>query len=467
MKNKLVQLEFNELCPSLMDRFIDEGHLPSFARLKQQSLVYTTDAEERAPYLEPWIQWVTAHTGLSYARHGIFDLGDGHKLNCPRIWDLVAEQGDKVFICGSMNASFRKPIDGFILPDPWSAGIQPYPEGEFDLYFHFVRSNVQEHTRADVPVSKPDQLKFLSFMATHGMAPTTVVAIVKQLLDERGGGNRWRRAMIMDRLQWDVFTWYWTRYQPAFSTFFLNSTAHFQHFYWRNMDPTPFKVKPSASDQEQYASAVLSGYRHMDAIVGKCLELADRDTTIVFASALSQQPCLKYEDIGGKVFYRPIEPHDLFQFAGISRNWTYAPVMSEQFHLYFPNESEAADAAAKLDALLLDGRKIMEGRQSGTEVFSGCSLFEKVPAGAMVRSASGESRRFAELFYNCGVLKSGMHHPDGIFWIRTPELRHGVHEEKIPLRQVAPTLAALMNFPKPDFMELNAVPAMERVGAFA
>lgn len=49
----------------------------------------------------------------------------------------------------------------------------------------------------------------------------------------------------------------------------------------------------------------------------------------------------------------------------------------------------------------------------------------------------------------------------------TPELRHEVHEEKIPLRQVAPTLVALMNLPKPDFMELDAVPAIMHAGAFA
>src|SRR5215468_4576682 len=102
--SKLIVLEFNELCPSLMDQFIAEGRLPNFARLKREACVYTTEADEQAPYLEPWIQWVTVHTGLPYAEHGVFDLGDGAKLETPRVWDLVGQSGGKVWICGSMNA---------------------------------------------------------------------------------------------------------------------------------------------------------------------------------------------------------------------------------------------------------------------------------------------------------------------------------------------------------------------------
>jgi hypothetical protein len=457
---KVIQLEFNELCPSLMDRFIGEGHLPNFARLRQQSLVYVTDAEERAPNLEPWIQWVTAHTGLSFAQHGVFDLGDGHKLNTPRIWDLVGERGGKVWICGSMNASFRKPITGFILPDPWSVGIDPYPEGEFEEFFHFVRSNVQEHTRDKLSASRAQKLRFISFMVSHGMSSATAMTIGRQLLKEKGGKNRWRRAIILDRLQWDVFSWYWNRHHPEFSTFFLNSTAHFQHMYWRNMDPAQFQVKPAESEQEEYANAVRYGYEQMDVIVGKCLDLVDADTTIVLASALGQQPCLKYEDTGGKTFYRPVEPAELFEFAGLGKNWTYAPVMAEQFHIYFPTEAEAIEAAAKLGALDCGGRKFMLIRRTGNEVFSGCSIFEKVQSDATVTSASGETKPFFDLFYHVGLIKSGMHHPDGIFWIRTPELRHVVHEEPIPLRQVAPTVLTLLNCPKPAFMEMEELAAV-------
>lgn len=41
---KLILLELNELSPDLMSRFIDEGKLPNFRRLRTQSTLYTTDA---------------------------------------------------------------------------------------------------------------------------------------------------------------------------------------------------------------------------------------------------------------------------------------------------------------------------------------------------------------------------------------------------------------------------------------
>ena len=75
----MVTLEFNELSPLLMDQFIRKGELPNFERLRGQSQQYVTVADEIAPNLEPWIQWLTVQTGLSYDEHGIFDLGDGHK----------------------------------------------------------------------------------------------------------------------------------------------------------------------------------------------------------------------------------------------------------------------------------------------------------------------------------------------------------------------------------------------------
>jgi hypothetical protein len=187
--SKLIVLEFNELCPSLMDQFIAEGCVPNFARLKRESQVYTTESDEQPPYLEPWIQWVTAHTGTPYSEHAVYALGDGAKLKTPRVWDVVGQHGGKVWVCGSMNASFHKPIQGYILPDPWSTGIEPYPKGEFEDFFEFVRRQVQEHTRDTVPMDSGAQVRFLAFMARHGLSLDTVQSIVRQLMSERGSAR--------------------------------------------------------------------------------------------------------------------------------------------------------------------------------------------------------------------------------------------------------------------------------------
>jgi len=454
---KVICLEFNELSPVLMDKFIEQGRLPNFQKLRDQSFRYITDAEAVAPNLEPWIQWVTVHSGLSWQEHGILVLGDGHKKDFPRVWDLVAEQGHKVWICGSMNASFRRPITGFILPDPWSVGVVPYPDGEFDAYVNFVRTYVQEHTREKAPVTKSDQLRFLQFMTTHGMGQATIASILKQLMSERGGRNRWKRAVILDRLQWDIFAYYWNRHQPKYSTFFINSTAHFQHVYWRNMEPDLFASRPDAEEQAEYENAILYGYEKMDEIVGRCLALADADTTVVFATALSQQPCLKYEERGGKTFYRPVEPEAFLRFAGITNHREFAPVMSEEFRLYFASPAEAEEGVRKLRAVTYQGKPAFLAQAEGSDVIAGCCVMEEVPAHAALTNHAGEQAAFAQQLYHAKVVKSGMHHPDGIFWIGTPEGRRSAGRvagapERISLRRVAPTLLELMGMKPLDYM---------------
>jgi hypothetical protein len=453
MAGPVIVLEFNELTPSLMDRFIGEGSLPAFAKLRRESIVCVSDAEEDPPFLEPWVQWVTVHTGLSRDEHKVVDLDDGPKLRVPRVWDIVSDAGKKAWVCGSMNAGIQADgFNGLFLPDPWTTSVEPHPRELFRPYYHFVRSYVQEYTRDKPPLTKADHLRFARFMATNGLAPKTVAATVRQLVSERGsGGARWQRAAILDRLQWDVFCHHYQKLNPALATFFLNSTAHYQHYYWRNLDPDRFLLRPPEDEQARYADAIRFGYRKMDEIVRDCLDLAGEDATIVFCTALGQQPMSKYDADSGKQHFKPTDPAALLRFAGVDAPHTYAPVMAENFFLHFEGEDVAEDARSKLSALRLDtGARVMDVHREGSRVHAGCVVVVPPPEGSVV-SAPGTNRAadFHDLFYQATGLKSGMHHPDGILWIRTPERTHFEVERKVSIREIAPTLLALCGVEPP------------------
>ncbi|MFD0737901.1 hypothetical protein ACFQZQ_01170 [Lysobacter koreensis] len=450
---RVIVLEFNELSPTLMREFMAQGVLPNFSRLHGDAQAYVTDAEEAAPNLEPWIQWVTAHSGQSYRDHGVYHLGDGHKLKTKQVWDLLSDHGLKVWVCGSMNLRYDRPINGAVLPDPWAAGTDPFPGDLFDAYFPFVQRNVQEYTNTRVPLSHSDYLRFVSFMAAHGLSLKTASAIARQLGGERlTRKGKWRRATILDRLQFDVFRWYYQKERPDFSTFFVNSTAHLQHMHWRNMDPAPFKLKPGDDEQREYQHAIRYGYQMMDQIVGQTLEMAGPDVTVVMMSALSQQPCLRYEDSGGKTFYRPREFERVLEYAGVPRPYRVEPVMSEQFHVHFDSEPAALAAATALRGLRLEGQPAMEVKHDGASVFAGCSVFRQLDRDVPLARPGGEPRPFFELFYQVEGLKSGMHHPDGILWIRDPARPHREHPDKVPLRDVAPTMLAAFGVTPPGYM---------------
>lgn len=453
MSKPVLLLEFNELSPSLMMRFMSQGHLPNFQRLHDESFTCVTDAGEAQENLEPWIQWVTVHTGLSFDEHGVFLLGDGPKSDHPRLWDILSAAGRSNLICGSMNTAYRPGLKGMLIPDPWTVGAKPYPAKVFDPFLRFITVNVQEHTNASVPLSTSDKVAFLKWMAAHGLSASTVGFIVRQLLTEKLTGKyRWRRAIVLDRLLWDVFAWHFKRARPDFATFFLNSTAHLQHLHWRNMDPEPFQVKPSSEEQAEYQHAVLYGYQQMDRVVGKALALAGETHTIVFSSALGQQPYLKAEEAGGKVFYRPHAFEAFTAWAGLDMPHEIQPVMSEEFHLVLRNEDDARRAEELLKAITIGGRPGMRVRRTGTDIMTGCGIFEKLDGDPELLAPGRPAKRFSELFYQAGGMKSGMHHPDGILWIRRDDRRHVGAAERIHLTKVAPTLLAMQGVAPPPQM---------------
>jgi hypothetical protein len=312
---------------------------------------------------------------------------------------------------------------------------------------------VLEHTNESVPLGLRDVLAFLGFMLTHGLSADTVFAIARQLLRERSGSHSWQRVTLLDRLQWDVFRWYYRRLRPDFSTFFLNSVAHLQHTHWRNLEPERFQVQPSAEEQAEYQNAVLFGYQENDRLLGRFLDLAGNDATLVFCTALSQQPCLVYEDMGAKRFYRPRKFEDLIAFAGITTPCTCSPVMSEEFHLYFEDEESASAAEAKLRGLRVGSETALTVDRTGTEIYAGCQIFHEIPAQAtLLATEPGRSAPFFDVFYQADSLKSGIHHPDGLLWIRQPGRAHALHAEKVPLTSVAPTLLGLLGIEAPAQM---------------
>ena len=101
----VILLEFNELCPSLLDRWIDSGELPNFNRLRNKSTICVTETDELTePNLEPWIQWYSLHTGIPFNEHGVFRLSEGPSRPYASIWDVLLDSGRRVINFSSIAA---------------------------------------------------------------------------------------------------------------------------------------------------------------------------------------------------------------------------------------------------------------------------------------------------------------------------------------------------------------------------
>ena len=138
----------------------------------------------------------------------------------------------------------------------------------------------------------------------------------------------------------------------------------------------------------------------------------------------------------------------MLRFVGIDPSTCRAePVMSEQFHLRFADAATATAAKALLDQTKLeDGTVVFRSRLEHDSVFTGCAIYKSLP-GPTRLIGPRQATAFGDIFYQIDALKSGMHHRDGMLWIRDLEQKPQQHAEKIPLTAVSGMLLRSMRLP--------------------
>jgi TorA maturation chaperone TorD len=437
----IIFAEFNELCPWLIDQWIDEGLLPNFARLRDRSSIFETRADvEDAGQLEPWIQWYSLHTGLAFDQHGVFHLTDGAHAEHDDLWHVLNAAGRKVGSFASMNTRPFAFPGSFYVADPWSENSNSCP-AELDIYGRFVAQNVREYSNPDAAMGMSDYARFLGFMLRRGLSVKTIASIMQQLTHEKLVDHKdsWKRVALLDRLQFDVFRHYQKQHRPDFSTFFINSTAHLQHSYWRAFQPDKFSVKPSDDDQKRYGDAIRFGYQAMDRLLGEFVELADQvGAMLVFMTALSQQPFLRGEETGGKHFYRMRNVEHFFRTFRLPFD-SIDPTMTHQFLVRFASAEDRRAVDAALDAFrFADGATVFDKNKRESEgIYFGCGLATAAPEGLSFTDPAGSVHSFGTHFYQIDATKSGCHHPAGALWFATGRAKKTA--EPVSILDIFPT----------------------------
>jgi Type I phosphodiesterase / nucleotide pyrophosphatase len=414
--HRLILLELNELCPPLVDQFIGEGLLPNFKRLRDASETFVTHTSEEV--LEPWIQWVTLHTGVPLSEHGIKDLDEAEKVKHSVFWDGLDE--DNVLLMSPMNVKFRRRNQSLFMPDPWAASQAP--SAELEPFYRFIRAAVNDHARTD-RLDLKKAAGAARFLLGHGVTLDTFAAALRQLLAERLGGRdvKWRRATLLDRLLWDVFEYFWrSSRRPRVGIFFSNATAHYQHKYWSHHDPSRFTLKPDTAALDTYGNAIRFGYQAHDRLIGKAMSLAGKGTALALCTALSQQPMFDYEVRGGKQMFLVKDYAALLTALGTLATGRTEALMAEESWLHFDADSEGTDAYRKIsDAKTADGRALFKLRGfDGKSFIVGCAVFaSEVDAHTTFQNSRGASLPFHAHFLPMSTVTTAKHHPDGIFWM--------------------------------------------------
>ena len=191
------------------------------------------DEDYDSEFLEPWSQWVTAHTGVSCSEHQIKHLGDIYDKQIEHVWDTHPDKFGIVWGC--LNSRNPRSADIGYFPDPWTLkscttinhrksilnflqfavstrSFDSFSD-KFKAYFsiapHLVISSLQLARGIDLDLLKITR----KFSGKVTINSSYVYAIIEYL-----NFNAFLRDQKFNFEKTDVF--------------FVNMLAHAQHYYW-------------------------------------------------------------------------------------------------------------------------------------------------------------------------------------------------------------------------------------------
>ena len=354
----LLFLELNEVNFDHLALYFEKGELPNLAALVKQHGVAETTSESRYEELEPWIQWVTAHTGLALDQHGVFRLGDIVNHDLPQIWETLESAGLKVGAISPMNANNACKNAAFFLPDPWTPArltAGPVLRGLYSAVSQAVNDNAQSK------ITLGSFLKLIAGAAVYAR-PLNFAAYIRTARMARR--KPWQRSMFLDLLLTDVFVKNVKRSRPDFASLFLNAAAHIQHHYMFNSAA----YDGDLSNPEWYLQPgndpVLDVYRLYDRIVGQVRD-AFPEARLMLATGLHQVP---HSDV---TFYWRLKSHRSFLDKLEAPYDRVKARMSRDFVIYCSSPEDAKVTAAKLEACrALDGEPLFDVDNRGSDIFA-------------------------------------------------------------------------------------------------
>ncbi|MFI4938622.1 MAG: hypothetical protein ACHQJ6_08995 [Candidatus Berkiellales bacterium] len=263
-KNVLI-VELNEFNADLLASAIQQYSFPNLAKVLSLPRSSTlTDDFYHSGYLEPWVQWVSIHTGVPSSTHKIKHLGDVPYLHYQQCWDGLGEHQVTTGVWGCMNSSCNQKNVLFFLPDPWTFSEEAVPKVLNRLLAlpRYLAKNYRNLKPWDI-VAKA--INLFRFIATSGVGGKIFKESIKLFFPLRKFSKQSVFIVFFDYIATLFFIQYKKRYLPQCAFLFLNSLAHLQHHHWREGGVTP-EILFGLQTLEKIFAALFKAFPH-DALV--------------------------------------------------------------------------------------------------------------------------------------------------------------------------------------------------------
>ena len=402
----LLFLELNEVNFDFLRAYADGGQLPTFkALLDAARLRRSPTSEQKYEELEPWIQWVTAHTGMTLAEHGVFRLGDIVKHDIPQIWEQLEQRGLRVGAISPMNAKNRLRDPAFFVPDPWTAtadhgAARPRGAVRGDRAGRQRQRAVEGFGR----VSLIDLLRGLPPMRARELAHATC-------------GSRLTMRVIRGARRC-CSTCCWRTCSCAkcggrgriSRALFLNAAAHIQHHYlFCSLGRIEGRIAiPSGTCRRAWIPC--SRCTRSTIASSASVMAAFPDARVMLATGLHQDP---HESV---TFYWRLRDHAAFLRESASPSRAVEPRMSRDFLISFESEAAALAAQALLESARSPGMGIalFDVDNRGRDVFAMLTYPRDIDEDAVFQVA-GRTHAGLRDRVSFVALKNGEHDGMGYF----------------------------------------------------
>lgn len=333
---KVILLELNEINFDFVEKYLKSGEdLPAFSSILNKK-IYKTSSENEYENLEPWIQWVSAHTGKKFNEHKIFRLGDIVNSNELQIYEKLEQHGFSVGAISPMNTKNNLKNPAYFIPDPWT---KTKSDNSFlsQIISSSVSDIVNENANSKISIKSFFGL-IISFLIL--VRPKNFLNFLFYAFS--AFRKPWRKALFLDKLLHEFHLTLFKSKSPNFSSLFLNAGAHIQHHYFFNSSQVESELKNPTWYVGNREDPVLEMLKVYDEIIG---ELLGQDASLIIATGLSQIPYKK------KKFYYRLKNHGKF-LKNLGINYLEVqPRMSRDFLVKFKSEDLALDAFEILNSL--------------------------------------------------------------------------------------------------------------------
>jgi predicted AlkP superfamily phosphohydrolase/phosphomutase len=220
-----------------------------------------------------------AWRGKRPEKHGATHFFDtANSVRCKRLWDIL-ERPDRPIGIFSWPVTWPpRPADGFIVPSLFARDNDTFPAN-----LRFIKD-----MEDGLGKGWSERLQLISTAMRHGLRPATAAQmasyVVGQKLGHRNELDRFARLRLLKLdIHLDIYEFLVKKYNPYFTSFYLNQTDALSHRFWRHYEPHLF---PDVTEAEvrQYGDMIPRAYEMADRAIGRLMKLVNRDTLVVVVS---------------------------------------------------------------------------------------------------------------------------------------------------------------------------------------